>query len=325
MRYLLLLVSLFILVACSSAKESEVVAVATAIRTVVPTWTPTPLTVATDTATPIPTSAPPTDTPSATPLPTEPPPTDTSTPTQTPEPQTQTENDINVRGGPGTNYAVIRALSAGSPVQPVARNEAGDWLQVTLPGGNVGWVAGWLLVGAPPSESLPVAENIPTPPPPPTAAPAPQVAASSPLATAPLIGIGEEIEIQGWRFKISSIHKRKTLYFYGDPYVAFGNFLIVILDATNLQSGSDYFARNLSVRVIPLPEFDVLMSNSKADRYARWQYDGVSSVYSDVNPGVFSRMALAFDVPNDALVAGIIFGEHVRGPLVHFADMPIEN
>lgn len=69
MRYLLLLVSLFALVACSSAKESEAVAAATVGNTPIPTWTPTPLPVATDTATPVPTLTPapiPTSTPEPT-------------------------------------------------------------------------------------------------------------------------------------------------------------------------------------------------------------------------------------------------------------------
>lgn len=327
MRYLLLLVSLFAFVACSSGKEAAAIAeLPTPTRASVPTWTPTPPpAVATATATPVPTSASPTDTPSATPLPTELPPTDTSTPTQTPEPQTQAESNINVRGGPGTNYAITGALAAGNPVQPVARNEAGDWLQVTLPDGNVGWVAGWLLTGAPSPESLPIAENIPTPPPPTATTEPPPSTASSSLATAPLIDIGEEIEIKGWRFKVNSIHKRKTVYSYGNPYIAFGHFLVVIIDATNLQSGSDYFARSLPVRAITLPAADVLMSNSKADRYAQWQYDGISSVYSDVNPGVFSRMALAFDIPDDTVAVGIVFDAAVRGPFIPIIEMQSED
>lgn len=125
---------------------------------------------------------------------------------------------------------------------------------------------------------------------------------------------------------VYSIHKRKTVYFYGNPYIAFGNFLVVIIDATNLQSGTDYFARNLYVRTITFPNLDVLMSNSKADGYAQWQYDGISSVYSDVNPGVFSRMALAFDIPSDGLAVGIVFGDkQARGPFIQFDDMPVED
>ena len=43
MRYFFLLLSCLALVACSSAKEPEAAAVATATKATVPTWTPTPL------------------------------------------------------------------------------------------------------------------------------------------------------------------------------------------------------------------------------------------------------------------------------------------
>jgi len=36
-----------------------------------------------------------------------------------------------------------------------------------------------------------------------------------------------------------------------------------------------------------------------ASGYARWQYGGLSSIYTDVNPGNFVRMAFAVDLPDD--------------------------
>lgn len=200
MRYFLLLISLIVSTACSSAKESstaeqelpvtqrvvevtrEVVVVVTATSTPIPTWTATPLPTSTPTVTPTATNLLPTDLP--------------ATDTPTPEPQIYAENNINVRGGPGTNYAVTGALTAGDAVQPIARNETGDWFQITLPGSGTGWVAGWLLIGAPSPDSVPIADNIPTPPPPPPTAPAPEVATSD-SDSFPLIGIGQEVEIQG--------------------------------------------------------------------------------------------------------------------------------
>ena len=335
MRYLLLLVSLLAIVACSSNKDTSVVKqeppvvtrVVEVTREVVVVVTATNTPVLINTATPFPTS---TATPSSTstvlvtPTPTELPPSDTSTPT--PEPQTFTQNGLNIRGGPGTNYATVGALAAGSAVQPIARNETGDWFQITLPGSGTGWVAGWLLIGAPSPESLPVASDIPTPPPPPPTAPAvaspPQI---TPGNSDSWISIGEEVEAQGWRFKISSIHKRKTVYYYDSSFVAFGNFLVVIVDATNLQSGTDYFARNLGLLAASLPELKAHLASREASSYAQWQYDGISSMFTDVNPGVFSRMAIAFDIPPEATTVFLGFDDKVWVKLIPFSDMPVED
>lgn len=59
--------------------------------------------------------------------------------------------DANLRAGPGTEYAVVGGVATGSPLQVVARNEAGDW--VRLADGN--WMAGFLVDGLP--GDLPVA------------------------------------------------------------------------------------------------------------------------------------------------------------------------
>jgi hypothetical protein len=47
---------------------------------------------------------------------------------------------MNVRGGPGTNYAIVTTLAAGDTVQASGQNNAGDWLLITLPDGGRGWV-----------------------------------------------------------------------------------------------------------------------------------------------------------------------------------------
>jgi hypothetical protein len=36
-----------------------------------------------------------------------------------------------------------------------------------------------------------------------------------------------------------------------------------------------------------------------ASSYAEWQYGGLSSIYTDVNPGNFVRIALAYDLPDN--------------------------
>ena len=44
-------------------------------------------------------------------------------------------DSVNVRGGPGTDYAVVTALTAGQSALVIGRNAAGDWLQI-----EQGWV-----------------------------------------------------------------------------------------------------------------------------------------------------------------------------------------
>jgi hypothetical protein len=112
------------------------------------------------------------------------------------------------------------------------------------------------------------------------------------------VPIGQEIEAGGWRFKVSEVHKRKAVYFYDDAHVAMGRYLVVIIDATNLQSGTDYFDRTINPWVTDEPG-NVFSVSGTASGYARWQYGGISSIYTDVDPGNFVRIALAVDLPED--------------------------
>jgi hypothetical protein len=55
-------------------------------------------------------------------------------------------SSLNLRGGPGTQHAVLRSLTRGTPVTVVA--EQGDWLQVRLEDGTTGWAAAQYLTPA---------------------------------------------------------------------------------------------------------------------------------------------------------------------------------
>lgn len=159
-----------------------------------PTATPVP-----PTATPIPPTAtavpptatpvPPTDTPvppTATPVP----PTKTPIPpTATPEPPTATptpaapqavpKQNINLRGGPGTGYAVAGSAKAGQPLEIVGKNQAGTWLQVCCVAEKKVWLSASLATVQGDVAGVPVPADIPTPPPAPTAAPKPSGGALS--------------------------------------------------------------------------------------------------------------------------------------------------
>jgi Tol biopolymer transport system component len=49
---------------------------------------------------------------------------------------------LNIRQGPGINYAVIGAAVAGDRFEVVGRNAAGAWLQIITAGGSEGWISG---------------------------------------------------------------------------------------------------------------------------------------------------------------------------------------
>ena len=72
------------------------------------------------------------------------------------------ENNVNIRGGPGTNYDIVGTLPAGQSLQIVGRNNDSSWWQVVTSSG-LGWVAAWVTTASDVDDSIPVVE---TPPPP---------------------------------------------------------------------------------------------------------------------------------------------------------------
>lgn len=96
----------------------------------------------------------------------------TVTPTRTPGPSlaaSVTAAQVNVRAGPGTNYAVVGKVQSGVVFQVIGRTETGDWLRICCPVNEAteSWIsAQFVLVDMPNSEALaalPVPEIPPTP------------------------------------------------------------------------------------------------------------------------------------------------------------------
>ncbi len=142
--------------------------------TATPDWTPTPVVFAT--ATP----EPPTPTPepefTATP---EVPPTETPNPTA----RLSASQAVNVRSGPGTNYAAIGKLAVGQSYEITGKNQGGDWLQFQFDG-RQGWVLSSLVTTSGDLNSVQVAQNIPAAPVQPTARPRATAAPTAVPATA---------------------------------------------------------------------------------------------------------------------------------------------
>lgn len=71
---------------------------------------------------------------------------------------------LNVRGGPGTNYATIGIVDQGERFNVTGKNGAGDWWEIEYNGGR-GWVFN-TLVATENTQNVSIAALIPVPPPP---------------------------------------------------------------------------------------------------------------------------------------------------------------
>jgi hypothetical protein len=144
------------------------------------------------TDTPVPptdTPVPPTDTPAPpTPIPVPP----TPTPVPEPEvPQAVATRNMNVRGGPSTDFPVIASATAGDSFDITGKNQDGSWYQVCCFGDEEkGWLSASLVTVEGDAAAIAVAADIPEPPPTPTPAPTPTPGPTSaaPAASAPASG-----------------------------------------------------------------------------------------------------------------------------------------
>jgi N-acetylmuramoyl-L-alanine amidase len=87
-----------------------------------------------------------------------------STPISSPTLSARVTTDIlNVRSGPGTEHARLTTVTKNT-VLPVLKNQ-NDWLQVQLPSGDIGWIAGeyCLLLESPAVGNTPPINNSPPP------------------------------------------------------------------------------------------------------------------------------------------------------------------
>ncbi len=108
-------------------------------------------------------------------------PTVAPTPTEVQAAQVTVNSEMNVRGGPGTNYNVLGGATTGQTFPVTGKNNDGSWWQISY-NGQAGWVFGQL-VTAQNAESVAVATNIPAPPVQPT--PVPVAVVNTPVPAAP--------------------------------------------------------------------------------------------------------------------------------------------
>jgi uncharacterized protein YraI len=171
----LLVVALVVVTAgCGASPSTPVVVIAT--KTPKPTFTPTvavaPTQLVIPTATLQPVVAEPTATATATQQPTA---------TPVPEPQFTANQNMNVRQGPGTAYAIVGQLNSGDNGKVSGKNQDGSWLQFNY-NGDPAWVAAALVSFSGDPNAVQIAQNIP---PVPTARPIPTARPQPPAPPAP--------------------------------------------------------------------------------------------------------------------------------------------
>lgn len=144
---------------------------------------PTPEQSELSTATPEPPTATP-EPPTATPEP----------PTATPEPKPEVVVNnprVNVRSGPGPDFAVLGQVLQGQRLEIVGRDEAAEWWQICCFEGQTGWLASEVVTAEGPLETVALAADLPTATPQPASTAA---AAAAPTDDAELLfDLTEEI------------------------------------------------------------------------------------------------------------------------------------
>ncbi len=90
---------------------------------------------------------------------------------------------MNVRGGPGINYARMSGVTQGTALPITGVTAGGDWYRVDLPTGQAGWVAAALVTTAGPVERIATLADADIP-----ATPVAEVEAVAASASAPAVG-----------------------------------------------------------------------------------------------------------------------------------------
>ncbi len=150
----------------------------------------------------------------------------TVAPTNTPEVKAQvsTSQQVNVRNGPSTNYAVIGLLDAGQTHDITGKNAAGDWWQISY-NGQPGWVLGQLVTSAN-ATNVAVAQNIPAEPAPAPVVQAPPTNTPEPAPAEPAPPAGPEPTqppASNYRFNVAHVGQclpqAAGTWFSGKTYV----------------------------------------------------------------------------------------------------------
>lgn len=159
----------------------------------IPTQTPIPTNTPEPTATPVPLTDTPIPEPTST-APIETPILEVGSPIVT-----ASENDINIRSGPDTNYDVIGTLPIGESLEIIGRNADSSWWQVSTPNG-IGWIFANVATASNVNDTIPIVESS-SPHVPPTAtevSPQPTPVPTEPPASTGPTFTNEEVDPPWW-------------------------------------------------------------------------------------------------------------------------------
>lgn len=214
------------------------------------------------------------------------PPSPTLTNTLEPKPYAIVRNPrVNVRSGPGTDFAAVGQAQQGARLEIVGRNQAGDWWQVCCVNGQKGWISDELVSREGPVERVALSPDLPTPTPPaqPTATAAPVAAGATvtPIASAP-----EDTTAYPWALTTS-----ERFPFGGNDYLRVA---AKVTNAANEPLGNTYLRiRNDTTG----QEWLSRQSGSRA-----WEYSAPSADFGD-----FREVNVQFDTDGLAPLLGKIY------------------
>ncbi len=260
----------------------------------------------------------PTPTPSPLPQP-------TATPTPAGPGATVLSPELNVRGGPGTGFAIVGSVQENDRLVVTGRNEDGSWLEIVTPDQVQGWVSAQLVEANAAAQTIDLAAAIPTLPP--TATP------SAPPTMAPpavAYGLHDRQTISWWEIQPERLHNEKTVWHYGDPTTAMGTYAIVIILAKNLAPGTTSPNDTLWFSLVDergrIYDYSEPLSTERtAMLAAAWQFVVHPTIFRDVDPGVETPMLMLWDVPQDVQSLKLVVGDNVntvRWDLGNFSDIP---
>jgi len=195
---------------------------------------------------------------------------------------------VNLRTGPGGNYAVLAVAKVGLTFEITGRNKDASWWQVRYQSKKA-WLPASTVTASGPTDSIAEITNIAPPP-----SPKPPAATATPL---PKVKPEQEFVVQIWGLRLYDVKRAKVVYWFGNAEIAHGTYLIPFLEFRNAGSGTAYPSHNL----------DFYLQDDRGRQYefdtfgdavlgAAWQFHA-GHLYDDINPGLKLGIALPFDVP----------------------------
>jgi len=200
----------------------------------------------------------------------------------------------NLRGGPGTNYAVVGSAKAGDKVEIIGQNNDGSWLKLV----GDKWIAAFLVnqgQGVLPTAAVTPVQTKPTAPTAPTTPTTPTPTAT-PVVEEKIAYWGDAgVQTCGnFEWRVSNVRRTKDTWYYDRNQVAQGEYLLIYVEVKNISGGTASFWDTQPT----MPGKEIA---ERASQYGAWMMTGGFNTLwkDDVAPGEFLTLVGAFDVAPD--------------------------